>query len=402
MTAWSGVFYVCPIKVSLSSSNMDILNCEVLWIDGSCYRKLTQVNRFSIGDGEGCSNSENLYGDEPACLSPKTSTTSQSHSDDSSALGPKGFFRMSLYVPQKFLPRLCGKRHTVRLQMERDTNTSIKVPPQDKLEDVIITGSSESDVESAQLRISTIMNTFRQYENYTHFVCFPLNHPKLGSALDEFKEIVMKSCSGRGLDGSLFAAKQKLHLTIGMLVLLDAKEIAATQRLLDNCQDLVTTILEDAPLIVRVNGLEIMNDDEYEVDVLYAQVMSYTKDGAPDKCKLQMLADEVAKRFLDSGFMLRQHERGASSRGAGHVKLHMTVMNTRLRERRFATENTSLAPARKPQNSFDASSILKRNRDINFGKVHVPSINVVDPHDCDGDGFYKRVASLALPKQPSS
>lgn len=408
MSAWGGaLFNSLRFEPSLiPRSKMDIINCELLWIDGCCYRKLTPVNRFSIGDGEGCSNGVYSYEDEPTCLGQKPST-SHPHSDDSSAMGPKGFFRLSLYVPQRFLPRLCGKKHAVRMQMEHDTNTTIKVPPQDKLDDVIITGSSEADVESAHLRISTIMNAFRQHENYTHFICFPLNHPKLGSVLDEFKEIVMKSCTGRGLDGSLFASKHKLHLTIGMLVLLDAREIAAAQRVLDDCEDLIPTILEEAPLVVRVHGLEIMNDDECEVDVLYAKVSSFTKDkdGTPrsaDKCKLQMLADEVAKRFIESGFMLRQHERGPSSRGVEHVKLHMTVMNTRLREQRFATENVALAPARKPRNSFDASAILKRNRDINFGKIHVPSINVVDPHDCDADGFYKRVASLSLPKQHSS
>lgn len=380
---------------------MDILNCELLWIDGCCYRKLTPINRFSLGEDEDCTNGANSYEDEPTCLGHKPPGAMQMHSDDNSAVGPKGFFRVSLYVPQRFLPRLCGKKHAVRMQMEHDTNTIIKVPPPDKLEDVIITGSSEADVESAQLRISTIMNTMRQRENYTHFVCFPLNHPKLGSMVDEFKEIVMKSCTGRGLQNSLFASKQKLHLTIGMLVLLDGQEIAAAQRVLDDCQDLVTSILEDEPLMVRVYGLEIMNDDEDEVDVLYAKVLSCIKEGtsrSSEKCRLQMLADEVAKRFLDSGLMLRQHDRAPTSRGVEHVKLHMTLMNTRLREQRFATENTALAPARKPRNSFDASAIMKRNRDFNFGRIHVPSINVVDPHDCDTDGFYKRVAALVLPK----
>ncbi|KAL3172708.1 hypothetical protein MRX96_012758 [Rhipicephalus microplus] len=183
-----------------------------------------------------------------------------------------------------------------------------------------------------------------------------------------------------------------------MLVLLDAKECSMAQGVLEDCKDLVKKILEDEPLMVRVHGLEIMNDDESEVDVLYAKVSSWSNEGSsrsPEKCRLQLLADAVAQRFLDSGFMLRQQERG---HGPEHVKLHMTIMNTRLREQRFAIENTSLPPTRKPRNSFDARTIMKRNRDFSFGRVHIPSITVVDPHNCEKDGFYKKIAELALPK----
>uniref|UniRef100_A0A023GMH3 Activating signal cointegrator 1 complex subunit n=1 Tax=Amblyomma triste TaxID=251400 RepID=A0A023GMH3_AMBTT len=388
---------------------MDVLNCELLWIDGSCYRKLTPINRFSPaenGDIEdkysdrGCSGGGNSYDDEPSCLAPKVMAHETYH--DTSSSTQNAYFRRTHYVPQIFLPRLCGKKHAVRMAMERDTNTTIKMPPPDSCDDVIITGNTEEDVESAHLRISATVNAMRQHEHYTHFVCFPLNHQKLGSTVEEFKEIVVKSCSGRGLAESLFVSRQKLHLTIGMLVLLDAKEQTIAQKVLDSCKDLVTSILEDAPLMVRVHGLEIMNDDVSEVDVLYAKVSSYNKDGPArsEKCKLQQLADAVARRFLDSGLMLRQQDRG---RGPEHVKLHMTLMNTRLREQRFATENTSLKPAPKPRNSFDATSIMKRNRDFAFGRIHVPSINVVSPHDCDThDGFYKRIATLHLPKQMHS
>uniref|UniRef100_A0A023FZE5 K Homology domain-containing protein n=1 Tax=Amblyomma parvum TaxID=251391 RepID=A0A023FZE5_AMBPA len=393
---------------------MDVLNCELLWIDGSCYRKLTPISRFSLsedvdvedkisdlgcGGGGGGGGGVNTYNDEPTCLAPKV-TARQAYEDTCSTLN--AYFRRTVYVPQIFLPRLCGKKHAVRKQIEFDTNTEIKVPPPDVCDDVVITGGTEEDVESAHLRISATVNAMRQHEHYTHFVCFPLNLPKLGSTVDEFKEIVLKSCTGRGLDVSLFASKQKLHLTIGMLVLLDSREQSIAQKVLDSCKEFIMNILDDGPLMVRVHGLEIMNDDPGEVDVLYAKVSAFNREGpsrSSEKCKLQQLADGVAQRFLESGLMLRQQDRG---RGPEHVKLHMTLMNTRLREQRFATENTSLPPARKPRNSFDATGIMKRNRDFAFGRIHIPSINVVDPHNCDSDGFYKRIATLHLPKQQHS
>ncbi|XP_075729367.1 activating signal cointegrator 1 complex subunit 1 isoform X1 [Rhipicephalus microplus] len=389
--------------------NVDVLNCELIWIDGSCYRKLTPISRFSPSQNVETADRRHeavndvgadgvtSYDDEPTCLASKTKTLSLSN-DDGSDGGPKGYFRRTHYVPHRFLPRLCGRKHAFRIQMERDTNTKIMIPQPDSTVDVIITGQTEEDVESAQLRISAIVRSMRQREHFTHFVCFPLNNPKLANTLEEFKEIVEKSCTARGLDKSLFVSKQKLHLTIGMLVLLDAKECSMAQGVLEDCKDLVKKILEDEPLMVRVHGLEIMNDDESEVDVLYAKVSSWSNEGSsrsPEKCRLQQLADAVAQRFLDSGFMLRQQERG---HGPEHVKLHMTIMNTRLREQRFAIENTSLPPTRKPRNSFDARTIMKRNRDFSFGRAHIPSITVVDPHNCEKDGFYKKIAELALPK----
>ncbi|KAH7974538.1 hypothetical protein HPB49_016504 [Dermacentor silvarum] len=236
---------------------MDVLNCELLWIGGSCYRKLTPINRFSpsgsvdVADkcdehiyDVGASGGKRALPRGDVCMSGLEHTDMHVDlhmlNDDSSAGGPKGFFRLTHYVPQKFIPRLCGKKHVVRIQMEHDTNTSIKVPSPDSCEDVIITGQREQDVESAHLRISATVSGMRQHEHYTHFVCFPLNNQKLGGTLEEFKEIVMKSCTGRGLDASLFVNKQKLHLTIGMLVLLDAKECSMAQKVLEGCKDLVT------------------------------------------------------------------------------------------------------------------------------------------------------------------
>lgn len=68
------------------------------------------------------------------------------------------------------------------------------------------------------------------------------------------------------------------------------------------------------------------------------------------RCRLQQLVDLVARRFVLSGLMPEQPHK---------VKLHITLMNTKFRETRFATENTSQPPARNPRSSFDASNILK-------------------------------------------
>ncbi|KAL3190765.1 hypothetical protein MRX96_019027 [Rhipicephalus microplus] len=95
--------------------NVDVLNCELICIDGSCYHKLTPINRFSPSQNVGTADRRHeavndvgadgvtSYDDELTCLASKTKTLSLSN-DDSSDGGPKGYFRRTHYVPHRFLP----------------------------------------------------------------------------------------------------------------------------------------------------------------------------------------------------------------------------------------------------------------------------------------------------------
>lgn len=362
---------------------MDILNCELKWIGGRCYRNLstTSENVTEKPCRYGC------YEDEPTCVIPDS--VSQVVSENSGR--STGFFRVPVSVPQQFMGRICGAKHQRKLQIERETNTQIHVPARDSDADVVVSGTDESSVESGCLRIQQIVSQMRQREQFTHFVALPLNVTSLTHALEEFQEIILKTCSGHDIDEKLFQSHRKLHLTIAMLVLLNKKEMKQAEKVLFSCKDMIKDILQDEPLQVRVQGLEHMNDDASQVDVLYAKVTSCSiKDGHPNN-RLQQLADEVAQRFQESGLMLQpQHQR---------VKVHMTVMNTKFREQRFATENTAKQAPRNPKQSFDASLIMKRYRDYNFGKVTVPSICVLQPRTCNKDGFYESIAELPLPSR---
>ena len=63
----------------------------------------------------------------------------------------------------------------------------------------------------------------------------------------------------------------------------------------------------------KIKGLEIMNDDPSEVDVVYGRV----------HCEpLQSMAEYIVNQFIDTGFMPRQFDR---------IKLHVTLMNTKFR-----------------------------------------------------------------------
>ena len=119
----------------------------------------------------------------------------------------------------------------------------------------------------------------------------------------DFQTSVMESCGSdtRGLDESVFQTPTLLHLTIGTLALMDeierkkAKEtleLAISENKVDN-----KTLSS-----IEIKGLEIMNDDPAEVDVVYAKV---------NKCDdLQNLADEIVSKFAETGtdcFFFGQH-----------------------------------------------------------------------------------------------
>jgi len=72
-------------------------------------------------------------------------------------------------------------------------------------------------------------------------------------------------------------------------------------------------------------------------------------------CSLQTFADRLVDRFVASGIMLREYD---------HVKLHITVMNSRFRKDPSHTvvsesSRTSDRAGTKDRESFDASRLMQ-------------------------------------------
>ena len=95
-----------------------------------------------------------------------------------------------------------------------------------------------------------------------------------------------------------------------------------------------------------------MNDDPSEVNVLYAKVIP--ADGSD---RLQLLADGLESKFKERGLIRNNFE---------HVKLHATIMNTKLRgqsegietsgAKRMKSETPPDKPFRVP---FDARQLVE-------------------------------------------
>nr|XP_040129639.1 activating signal cointegrator 1 complex subunit 1 isoform X4 [Ictidomys tridecemlineatus] len=254
---------------------------------------------------------------------------------------------------------IVGKRGDTRKKIEMETKTSISIPKPGQEGEIVITGQHRNGVISARTRIDVLLDTFRRKQPFTHFLAFFLNETEVQEGFLKFQEEVLEKCSmDRGVDSSIFQNSKKLHLTIGMLVLLSEQEIQQTCEMLQRCkEEFINDISGGKPLEVEMAGIEYMNDDPGMVDVLYAKV--HMKDGSN---RLQELVDRVLERFQASGLTVKEWN---------SVKLHATVMNTLFRKDPNAEGRYNLYTADgkyifKERESFDGRNILKDFKALGF------------------------------------
>lgn len=135
------------------------------------------------------------------------------------------------------------------------------------------------------------------------------------------------------------------------------------------------------PLVVDFVGLEYMNDDPSEVDVLYMKIDDVSG-------RFQLFVDRLVDRFVAKGLMRRQYD---------SVKLHVTLMNTLFRRDPGSASGTTQGRGRPVRESFDASGLLSRFRDFQFAqKVTVSSVHLSQRYSTGQDGYYTCVASMSL------
>ena len=89
---------------------------------------------------------------------------------------------------------------------------------------------------------------------------------------------------------------------------------------------------------MELKGIDYMNDDPSQVNVLYGQCVDSSG-------RLQRLADSVVDRFEAEGLLDREYD---------HVKLHVTLMNIK-----FASTYSDNGANRAHRRNFNAKSILE-------------------------------------------
>ncbi|XP_005100147.1 activating signal cointegrator 1 complex subunit 1 [Aplysia californica] len=362
---------------------MEVLKPQLIWIGNRCYRK------NPLKDNQGY-NPEDEELDDGAPYTDLTYCDEACDADLEIEETDKGF-RTVMSVPNAYYKYVIGKKGETKKRLESETRTQILVPkPGEKREEIVILGHDKKGIVSAKTRLDVIIDSARQRQQFTHFLSIPVTCEQVVTGFEDFRFEVLRQCDGdRGLDASLFQNPKKLHLTIGTMVLLNDNEIERAAVHLQSCQEeLIQPLLQGERLEVQIRGLEYMNDDPGSVDVLYARVQ---EGCACDR--LQSLVDRLVDRLTSAGIMQRDHER---------VKLHVTVMNTLMRKDPSGTsvpQADSNGHARpRERESFDASQILKKFPDFDFGPLHIDSLHLSQRYSTGDNGYYAQVTAVELPR----
>nr|CAI5854510.1 unnamed protein product [Callosobruchus analis] len=268
-------------------------------------------------------------------------------------LTKSGKFMTSFYVPSSLLSFIIGPKGSKLKNLQRSTNTLIKVPRLNEKGEVKVTGDTERSVASARTQISMIVMQRKDKIPFTHFVSIPVNSEGIKAQFIAFKDEILKD-PPRGVTESIFQTPNKLHLTICTLTLLDEEEIATAKKVLNDCNtEFISKLFEkNKTYRIIVEGVEIMNDDPSEVNVLYGKVHMSNNE---ETSKMQEISDRIADYYYKSGLARRQYDR---------VKLHATLMNTTFRNVEEKREN------------FDATNIMKNYATYHFGSIPFQGIHL--------------------------
>lgn len=329
---------------------MDVCKPNLIWINSSCYRLNTVDENFKQEQQQHYDVADD-YEDEIGCGLENTPEINDCQYEILETTGNR--YKATFHVSSAFFGLIIGKKGMTRKRIESDTRTKILIPSQGKEDqDLQISGDSKQAVALACNRIDMIISDARKKMGFTHFISIPCNHPDIQASFRQFQAAILESFESRGLDESIFQTPSLLHLTIGTLALMDENEREKAKNLLEES---LQEISISKPLEIQIEGLEIMNDDPAEVDVVYAKIINSDE--------LQKLADHLVSKFSASALMPKSFDR---------VKLHVTLLNTIFR--RDLEEQQDLQESRRE--TLDARIIMQNLSDFHFGSMMLEEIHL--------------------------
>ncbi|XP_054169117.1 activating signal cointegrator 1 complex subunit 1-like [Oppia nitens] len=388
---------------------MDIMRPKLTRIGDFCFRRLDIVNDGVIDDYNNdhtfCINNFDVTADDIKCENMNDSKCKsndtkpsidvleamESDEDDDQIIVIDGRFRLKMNVSKMFHRFIIGERGLNLKRIESYTRTRINIPKVNvKSDEVVITGNNKLDVKDAKLRINEIVMKSRQKTDFTHFVSIPFNDKLIIEEFDRFRTQVINDNQNHGIEDELFQSRSKLHLTVVPLLLSDQNDREKATQILDNClRNVIKPLTGGQPIGVQLKGIDYMNDDPTQVNVLYAKVV----DMSDNKC-LQTIADHIFDSFAESGLISgAKHEFDRVSGGA-KVKLHVTLMNSKFRLKTYGQQRDWRRNQPKRQ-TFNATNVLKQFGDYCFGQIDVKSIEISDRHSNKGvDGYYSHSSRI--------
>lgn len=352
---------------------MDVLKPELVWVEGRCYRVYESVKQnqdarnlspYVEDDEMGCNDSEEEYDSDIEIV--QYGSTRYKH---------------TFHVAKAFFGYIIGAKGAVRKRLEVETKTQIQMPKLGNDGDIVIIGSDPRAIKKTRGRINLLMEAARKKLPCTHFLSIPLNEGQIIMNFNMFKNDVLSN-PANGVNETTFRMPSKLHLTIGVLTLLDDAEKERAVKALDFCKEYIVkpAIEKHGEIPIRLKGTEIMNDDPSEARVLYANVED------PNEI-LQKIADEIAYHFETKGLLQQRRK---------NVKLHVTLMKTEIQKDEEKSNWRENGSPTKNRATFDARDILEAHKDTVFGETTVKQIHISQLGTISSAGYYQAIAKINL------
>lgn len=346
---------------------------NLVWVDGACYR----VNHPQHTVHQDEDPEDFIHGDEDV------------ETEELMSSAPieewKGKFRVNLYIPSALYGFLIGRKGNSLRLVRENTGCRVTVPkasgPRHKEAAVEVVGEQRRMVVRAGNMLLMSADRGRHQLRPSHFVAVRLATQHVQNRLETFKTSALEASVGsRGVRPELFQAGCKLHLTLAMATLLSETERHAFCRALSDHEEELRELIPASGLSLRVRQLDIMNDDDSEVRVVFARVHEADGSGA-----MQRLADRCLELAGATGLCKKEQDR---------VKLHCTVMNVSFLLRTLDESTPDFDKLR--GSTFDASAIMKELKEFDFGTVSVERLEVVQRQSTGEDGFYLPIGSVSL------
>ncbi|KAK5646317.1 hypothetical protein RI129_004781 [Pyrocoelia pectoralis] len=292
------------------------------------------------------------------------------------------YFTTSFQLPSIYYTHLHTFPALGIKKLEIDTRTAITVPENED-GNIIISGDNENDVVNARHFMHSIIGEIRSKLPAAQFISIPVNSEEVQRNFQRFKDEIMNGDPIEGIHETIFQSPLKLHLTIGVLALMNTLEKEEAVNALNACKTEVIDrfITKGNQLKIQVSGINCMNDNHSKVNILYANAKIVQAD---DEDILQKLANAITDYFYNRGLVIQYTD---------NVKLHVTLMNTKYRK-----ASTPSTPKKSKwhwkKQSFDARSILDKYKDFYFGEKILDSIHLSYMSSKGEDGFYKPLSII--------
>ncbi|KAH9421014.1 activating signal cointegrator 1 complex subunit [Dermatophagoides pteronyssinus] len=254
-------------------------------------------------------------------------------------------FILTLHLCNTFFGYLIGKKGQTKMNIESETMTSLKIPKlnqNDSQNYIQVQGVNKSNVLQAFKRIRDLEHSSRLKQSLTHFISIPLSFkPEIKKQFLNFKTAILsdpKLSITKSIDESVFQSEHRLHLTLRILYL----------------------------------GIDIMNDDPSEANVVYAKVFEV---GQQDL--FRQIVNKLYDCFSRSGLECEADRYELNNEWK--VKIHCTLMNTRYRDKNDQHDGKE----RKSRSKMNVGNILEKFADYDFGLVPLSEIHLsaVDFYD---------------------